>query len=130
MSYPKYQYKLFSELMNLSDLFPNENLTIDIVYLNVSKVRALDGYGPDKKKRATKLDIIPEEINGITTISTIDDLKRLLPFEKGERVTLADISRKLGLKRLSLWRATKFLVSSDLLSQVDKKGNSIIYEMS
>ena len=29
-----------------------------------------------------------------------------------------------------LFSATKFLVSSDLLSQVDKKGNSIIYEMS
>ncbi len=128
-TYSKAKYKLLSELLSINELFDAENLEIHIVSMAVSSNKALDGYGPQKKKRATKLDTVPEELLDITYIRGIDDIRDLIPFERGERLFLKDLSSALGLKRRNLWKASKFLMEIGIMSPVDKKGNSIIYEI-
>ena len=128
-TYSKAKYKLLSELLSINELFDAENLEIHIVSMAVSSNKALDGYGPQKKKRATKLDTVPDELLDITIIKSCDDIRRLLPFVKGEIVDSKEISSALGLRRIPLWRAIKFLTIKNIIAPVDKKGNSIIYEV-
>ena len=128
-SYPKAQYKLFAELLAIVDQLNDDRLSIDLVYMSVSNQRLLDGYGSDRKKKATKLDSVPEEILNIRTLHTMDDIKALFPFNKGDRILSNDISKSLGLKRMSLWRAIKFLTLTEIITPVDKKGKAIVYQV-
>lgn len=128
-TYSKAKYKILSELLAINEFFEKENIEIHIVSMAVSSSKALDGYGPKKNKRATKLDTVPDELLDITIIKSCDDIRRLLPFVKGEIVDSKEISSALGLRRIPLWRAIKFLTIKNIIAPVDKKGNSIIYEI-
>ena len=128
-TYFKAKYKLLPELLSVADYFGEPGLSIQIVSMKVSQYKALDGYGKDKKKKATKLDTVPDELLSITVIKDADDIRGLLPFKKGEKLTSADISKALGLRKIPLWKAIKLLTIIEVIAPVGKKGNSIIYEV-
>ncbi len=128
-TYNKAKFKLLSELLSIAELFDDERFEIHIVSMAVSTNKALDGYGPQRKKRATKLDTVPDELLDITIIRNGDDLRQILPFKKGERVGSKELSKAFGLRKIPLWRAIKFLTLKNIIVPVDKKGNSIIYEV-
>ena len=122
-------YGILSELLAIVDNFGEEGLSVHLVSMAVSQYKALDGYGKDKKKRATKLDTVPEELISVTVLKDADDIRRILPFSAGERLCTKDISKALGLTRVRLWKAIKFLTITEILTEVGKKGNGIIYEV-
>ena len=129
ISYPKAQYRLFSELLSICDYLKDEKLSIHVVCMSVTNRKALDGYGADRKKKATKLDSVPEEILDIQVLESFEDIKAFFPFNSGERITASDISKKLGLKRMALWRAIKFLTASEIIKATDKKRNAVVYSV-
>lgn len=128
-TYKKERYKILPELLHISDMFGCSGLSVELASMSVSTHKLLDGYGKDRKRRATKKDVVPEELIEITVLRNSDDIRDLLPFEKGQRLTSKEIGEALGLNRRKLWMAIKFLCITEVLIQVDKKGNSIIYEM-
>ena len=128
VTYSKTRYKLISELLSIVEHFGAFNLCIHAVVLRADVYKSLDGYGKDRKKRATKLDTVPEELLEIIELWDADDIRDFLPFKAGERLTSAQISTALGLKKIPLWRAIKFLTITEVLLPVGKKGNGIIYE--
>ncbi|MGN1082661.1 MAG: hypothetical protein ACI4SJ_03865, partial [Candidatus Avispirillum sp.] len=105
----------------------NERICVRAVSLCSESVRLLDGFGDDRKKRATKLDTVPVEILDITDIRNADTLRTLLPFNKGQKLKSGDISKLLSLSRLNLWAAIKLLVKLEILIPSAKEGNSIVY---
>lgn len=128
-TYSKARYKLLSELLAISELFDSENLEIHLVSMAVSTKKVLDGYGPHRKKRATKIDTVPDELLDVIVVKNCDDIRRILPFDKGDKFTAKELSSALGMRKIPLWRAVKFLCLKNVIAPVDKKGNSIIYRM-
>lgn len=124
---PKAIYKLLPELLHISDFIGNERICVRAVSLCSESVRLLDGFGDDRKKRATKLDTVPVEILDITDIRNADTLRTLLPFNKGQKLKSGDISKLLSLSRRNLWAAIKLLVKLEILIPSTKEGNSIVY---
>ncbi len=128
-SYAKARYKLLYELLYISEQFDDPKLTVKLCEVRASEVRLLDGYGADKKKRATKADTLTDDIIKITDISNACDIRSMLPFDSGDILSNADISKALGLKRRNLWMAVKFLTNIGILEIAGKKGNAIQYRM-
>lgn len=128
-TYPRAKYRIIAELLSIVDHFGDKNLEVHVASLRSSQYKLLDGYGNDRKKKATKIDTVPDELLDITVLRDGSDLRSFLPFEVGERLTLKDISSKLGLCRIPLWRAVKFLTITEILVPFDKIGKSIIYEV-
>lgn len=124
---PKAIYKLLPELLHISDYIGNEKICVRAVSLCSESVRLLDGFGDDRKKRATKIDTVPVEILDITDIRDADSLRTLLPFNKGLKLKSGDISKLLTLSRRNLWAAIKLLVKLEILIPSAKEGNSIVY---
>ena len=124
---PKAIYKLLPELLHISDFIGNERICVRAVSLCSESVRLLDGFGDDRKKRATKIDTVPVEILDITDIRDADSLRTLLPFNKGQKLKSGDISKLLTLSRRNLWAAIKLLVKLEILIPSAKEGNSIVY---
>ena len=83
---------------------------------DIEEIRLLDGYGKNKKKRATSVDRTAGEIFSIREIQNLDDVKAeifpLLPNEPFSRETLGKCLRLKGLK---LWSAQKFLLENEIL---------------
>ena len=62
-------------------------------------------------------------------LENLEDIKAFFPFNSGEKITASDISKKLGLKRMALWRAIKFLTTSEIIKATDKKRNAVVYSV-
>jgi len=129
-SYPRARFRILSELLSIVDHFGAPGFCIEIVLLKSSQFKLRDGYGNDNKRKATKLDTVPDELIGTLVLRDASDVRSFLPLEIGSRVTVTEISKVLGLRRIPLWRAIKFLAVLEILVPVDKKGKSIIYEIS
>lgn len=129
-SYPKSKFRILSELLSVVDSFGDPQLCVHMLLLKSTQCKKKDGYGKDKKKKATKTDTVPDELLETVILRNADDIRKILPFEIGSRLTTADIGSALGLRRMSLWRAVKFLTITEILTPVDKKGKGIIYEVS
>ncbi len=128
-TYPKKKFAILSELLSIVDYFGEPQLCVHLVTMKTSQYKVKDGYGKDKKKRATKIDTVPEELIEIKELRDSDDIRALLPFKAGDKLTAKDIGKTLGLSRIRLWKAIKFLTITEILVQSGKKGNSIIYEI-
>ena len=128
-TYPRKKYAILSELLSIVEYFGDPRLTVHLVSMAVSQYKVKDGYGKDKKLRATTLDTGPEELIDMTGLKDADDIRRLLPFKAGDKLLTKDISKALGLTRVRLWKAIKFLTITEILVQTGKKGNGIIYEV-
>ena len=89
----------------------------------------LDGYGKDKKKRATKCDKFPLSLVAEYDIETPMDYMMLLPAELPDRFTAKEFAR-LAKIPLGLSQTTLLLLHElGLVLRTDKKGNAYIYEL-
>ena len=117
-----------ADLYYLKDFLGNERLFFCFVSMEIDEVRLLDGYGKQKKIRATSVDRVAGEIYSLHYIKNIDDVKNalfpLLPDDEFDRETL---SKCLKLKGLKLWSAQKLLLETELISS-RKEGRKLIFE--
>lgn len=127
--YQRTKYKLLSELLSVSDYFGEKGFSVELVLMKGSKYKVRDGYGADCKKKATKLDTVPMELIDIIKLRDADDIRSILPFKAGERLTAKELSKHLGLRKIPLWRALKFLELIEIITPSGKNGKSIIYEV-
>ena len=128
-SYPKNVYKLLPELLPIKGVLDNENLKIEIVFTSVSDMRLLDGYGPERKLRATKTDKIPDEIIDIASVDKKDDLLKILDLPWGESVSRQELSKLLGMSGRKFWMAQTCLEEMGIISLAGKEGNKKIYKI-
>ena len=117
-----------ADLFYLKEFIGNEKLSFCFVSMEIDEVRLLDGYGKQKKIRATSVDRVAGEIYSLDYINSIDDVKNalfpLLPDGEFDRATL---SKALKLSGRKLWGAQKLLLESRLLSS-RKEGRKLIFE--
>ena len=96
---PKKIYKVFRELYGIRDLLENEHLHLKMALLKTEDYRLLDGYGPTKKKRATKTDKMPTEFKDEIVFEQLKDAAKLLPEELPEEFTVKDFEKATGLAK-------------------------------
>ena len=117
-----------ADILYLLEFLGADRLSFCFVMMEIDEVRALDGYGKQKKIRATSLDRLAGEIYSLHYIKDATDIKNilfpLLPDEPFDRDALA---KALRLKGLKLWSAQKLLLETGLLN-CNKQGNKLIFE--
>lgn len=119
----------FMELMRIRQLLLHPNLTFQIWMLEVEEYRFLNGYGKEKKKRATRYQQRPLELKEIYSLHGGADYLSLLPdlpqpFTKKELMKAA--------KRSEAWaRYTLYTLEQlELLQRCGKEGKAILYRFS
>ena len=94
---PKKIYGIFRELYGIRDYLEEENLHLCIACLKTEDYRLLDGYGKEKKKRATKTDKIPVEFRDELCFEKIKNAVSLFPKDLPDEFTTADFRKVTGL---------------------------------
>lgn len=120
-------FRVLPELLKISEYYGSERLKVLAAQTVCDDKRLLDGYGPDRKKRCTKLDRVPTELCSVIDISSPDRIAELLPYNNGDELDRSDFQARTGLKRRNLWCAVKFLEETGILTQSRKNGNRIKY---
>ena len=120
---------VFAELYRIRPFLSHPNFSLKIVLMDMEEYRLLDGYGKDKKNRATKCDKFPLSLVAEYDIETPLDYMMLLPAELPDRFTTKEFA-KLAKIPLALSQTTLLLLHElGLVLRTDKKGNSYIYEL-
>ena len=97
------------------------------VLMEIDEIRLLDGYGKQKKIRATSVDRVAGEIYSLHYVKNIEDVKNaIFPLLPDEPFGREELSKALKLKGLKLWSAQKLLTEADLLS-CKKQGNKLVF---
>lgn len=105
-----------SELLYIRELLGNERLSVRFLMMEIDEVRLLDGYGRNKKIRATSVDRIAGEIYSEVVIRSINDVADLVlsALPDGE-FSREELSKHLGLGGRKLWSIQKLLVEEGIL---------------
>lgn len=120
---------VLSELYGLRDFLLHENFRVCVMLLEVNEYRAQDGYGKDKKKRATKLDSVPIALKDEFYLEKQEDYLRFLPKALPEIFTSSDFSLAANCKLFVAHRALNILTKIGLLHIIGKDGRKNKYEI-
>ena len=115
------------EIAEISRFIPHENLTVTLVFVNVTETRMLAAKKKVGRKTTAKIDCIPTSINKLIELRTKEDFLILLPQELPEKFTSAEFAKASKLKAIKLHNSLKFLMNVGILTREKGKGRAYIY---
>ena len=121
--------QVFDELYRIREYLSHPNFSLKIVLMDMEEYRMLDGYGKDKKKRATKCDKFPLRLVAEYDIESPQDYMMLLPAELPDVFTAKEFAK---LTKIPVGLAqTALLLLSELriVLRTGKQGNAYLYEL-
>jgi hypothetical protein len=120
---------ILPELYGLRRFLTNEKFRVCVMLMDVNEYRILDGYGKDKKKRATKLDRYPTALIDEIYLENPKDYRRFLPSDLPETFTYSDFRVAAKCDVYTAQRALNILLNLDLIYVVGKKGRQRVYAL-
>lgn len=122
-------YLFFQELYGIKDFLHHPNLHFILAILSTEEYRLLDGYGPQKKIRATKTDKVPVELLDLITIRKPEDYKQLIPEGLPDEFTSDIFAKKAGIGRSLAGTTLNILYEMEVVARIGKQGNAYVYRV-
>lgn len=94
---PKAVYGIFRELYGIREYLTDPHLHLIIAEVATEDYRLLDGFGKEKKTRATKTDKIPTELIRERNFESLTDVVTLLPDDLPDHFTTKDFAHLTAL---------------------------------
>jgi len=121
--------QVFAELYRIRPFLSHPNFSLKIIVMDMEEYRMLDGYGKDKKKRATKCDKFPLNLVMEYDIETPQDYMMLLPQNLPDSFLAKDFA-KLAKIPVSLAQTTLLLLTEmGIVARTGKQGRAYVYEL-
>jgi hypothetical protein len=122
-------YDAFYELYKIKPMLTHPNLRLDIVLLDITEYRKLDGWSPDRKKGSSRTERIPETLVDIVSINSPQEYKKLIPRSLTGDFLAKDFAKASSLTRRNAQTALNVLSFVGVVSRTGKKGNAIVYRI-
>lgn len=117
------------ELYKIKYFLDWDRLKITLMLIDMEEYRNLDGYGPKRKRRATRNNRVPVKLCGIEELHSPDDYRRLfLPDSLGERFTSADYAMAAGIGRKGVFTPISILKYMGVIQADGKSGRLNCYK--
>lgn len=124
-------YDIFDELYKIKQFLSDENLRIKMMFLELEELKLLDGYGKDKKKRASKHDRVPLKLVGEMGMECKEDYLQFVPFELLEtEFTSKEFSKEAKIHPRMAGTVLHVLHYMGIVERVGKQGNAFVYKVS
>lgn len=120
-------WRVLEELYSLGDSFPRYGLSVRLTLMDVEEYKMLDGYGADRKIRASRNDGFPQELIAEIDLRTPADYAYFLPDTLPEEFTTADYAAACRVPRGSAQTAVRMLTRLGLLTRIPADGRSYRY---
>ena len=113
--------EVLHELWQIRSFLTEPLLTIEIVMLNVTEYRVLDGWDRNRKKGCSKVDKIPQSVEEIICLQTAADYRVFLPEDLPDPFTVALYQKASGLRPRRAYSAVHVLEELRLIEEVSEK---------
>lgn len=122
-------YDAFLELYRIRDYLADRHLTVKLLLMEIEEYKLLNGYGKNRKIRASKYDRIPIDILQEITIERPEDLMQFVPLELEEPFTVKEYAKAAHIDERLTRLAIKLYQYYGMMEQVGKKGREYLYEI-
>lgn len=118
------------ELYGMREVIAHENLTVQLLFVDVEEYRTLDGWSRDRKRGSTRAERIPVAYRSHETLSSDEDYVRLyLPPNVGDQpFTVAEYAKRMKMKERYAYYAICLLVKRGILVHNGNRGRAFLYE--
>ncbi len=115
-------YTLIRQLVYILEYLGHERLKITTVTLHTDDYRLLDGRGADRKKGATKLDLVPTELVDIEDLTFPDSLARFVPSKLPEFFTREEFASATHTHGRALWAVLRVMTELSVIERAPNDG--------
>lgn len=122
-------FSVARDIYALRELIPSDNLTLTVLAYECDEYRLLDGYGKEKKRRASLLGKIPTRLIGSISFSSREDYLAFLPDGLPSRFTASDFLRLIKSRSRYDTMALKLLLYLGYVKEIGKQGRAKLYEL-
>lgn len=122
-------YLFYHELYGIKEFLHHPNLHFIVAIMSTEEYRLLDGYGPQKKIRATKTDKAPIKLLDLISIHNPEDYKQLIPEGLPEEFISDIFGKKAGIGRSLAGTALNILYEMEVVERIGKNGNAYVYKI-
>ncbi len=121
-------YDAFLELYRIRDYLADRHLTIRLLLMELEEYKLLNGYGKDRKIRASRYDRIPIDIIEEIVIERPEDLMQFVPLELEEPFTVKEYARAAHISDRLASLAIKLYQYYGMMEHTGKRGRAYLYE--
>lgn len=122
-------YQAFLELYRIRDFLADRHLTVKLLLMEMEEYKLLNGYGKNKKIRASRYDRIPLEILEEIVIERPEDLMQFIPLELEEPFTRKQFAKAAHIDERLASLALKLYQYYGMIEHTGKEGRSYVYEV-
>lgn len=122
-------YDAFLELYRIRDYLEDRHLTVKLLLMEMEEYKIQNGYGKDKKIRASKYDRIPLDIVEEIVIERPEDLMQFIPLELEEPFTRKQFAKTAHINERMASLVIKLYRYYGMIEQTGKDGRSYLYEI-
>ena len=115
---------VISELFWLREHLSNPRLRFELLLLEMEEYRLLDGYGKERKARASRYEKIPTALCGTVVLEKREDYLQFLPETLPDTMTAKQYAAATGIRGRDTYYALRALVGAGLLTEGDKIGRA------
>ena len=128
ISHPK--NRLLREFIWIGELVDFSRMEFKVVFIDVDEYRLLDGFGADKKRKATKIDKIPKELIDVVNIDSKQSFSDFfLPADLEKEFRAKDFERATGLKRKGVSAGLRALESLGIIEREKLSEHKVVYRI-
>ena len=120
---------ILPELYGLREFLLSNRFRVCLLLMDVNEYRIPDGYGKDRKKRATKLDRYPTDLIDEIYLEKADDYHRFLPENLLPEFSSSDFRIAAKCDLYTAQRSLNVLSKIGLIEVVGKKGRYKAYRI-
>ena len=120
-------HRVLAELESLGDLFPHEGLSVKLALLDVEEYKLLNGFGKDRKVRASRSDGFPQELTAEVDLRCPGDYAYFLPETLPAEFTSADYAACCCIPRDLAQTCLRVLTALGVLERTGTSGRSYVY---
>ncbi|MBQ7434152.1 MAG: hypothetical protein IJV50_11980 [Lachnospiraceae bacterium] len=120
---------VFRELYQIRKYLSNDRLRICLMLLETEEFRLLDGYGKDKKKRSTRYDHVPLQLEQEVWLRQPADYRQLIPEDLPESFTSRDFASAAHIPANTARYGLLLLHDLGLVERIAKQGTQYVYQL-
>ena len=130
VSVPKPKNFVLRELMWIGEFFDFDRVELKILFIDADEYRLLDGYGTEKKIKATKIDKIPKELIDEVTLKSREELAEFfLPNDLPREFRAKDFEKATGLRKKGVSAGLRALQLLGIAERETLSGHKVVYRI-
>lgn len=122
-------FHAFKELYRIRPFLVEENLSLELLLIDLDEYRLLDGWSRDKKRGSHRYERIPLRLRDRLVLTCPQDYMQLVPQDLAEPFTSADFAEAVRFRKKGISTVLLLLTEMGVVERVGKKGRYYLYRV-